>query len=172
MFSTPLVLNSVEALFAQGGTATGSHNRDGDTDTILNFCCRLALVPEAQKRRAVRENAHVRAIVDGARHLAQGTPAATRLRTVFAAQLQGQPELNAAAVNMWPSQRHTNDCADFRDISIVPVAAEVAEGASTFLPLANGSDQWLQGQVCALCHHRELSEPWICMSLPKYYIAK
>lgn len=143
VFSTPLVLQNVEALFSEG--RNGRHS--GDQETILSFCCRLALVPNAHKRVAVRGSPHVCDIVGAAKDLALDTPAATRLLAVFAAHLQGQPELSAAAVNIWPSQRHANDCAHFRDIAIVPAVAEVEEDAPTFLPLADGSDQWLQGRV-------------------------
>lgn len=143
IFSTPLVLENIESLFSE--CHNGRHS--GDQETILSFCCRLALLPSARKRVAVRGSPHVCDIVGAAKDLALDTPAATRLLAVFAAHLQGQPELSAAAVNIWPSQRHANDCANFRDIAIVPAAAEVEEDAQTFLPLADGSDQWLQGQV-------------------------
>lgn len=127
---------------------------------IAHFITHLYLSPDLALRTSVREDDNVKELIRLSDVVADGAPASVQLHTVCAAvHSVAGAALCAEVVQHWPGGRHGNDHAEFRDISIEPVAAEVVPGApDPFLPMADGSDQFLAGQVRSRRHPKSCSE--------------
>ena len=128
---------------------TYSRERCAVDPLLARFLTHLALSHDRDVRARVRADATVAAVVDLSQSAAGGTVQSqevAQLQTVLAAAEQPAGTLSAAAVRHWPGGRHDNDHTDFRAINIEPSAAEILDEAP-FLPMADGSDQFLAGQV-------------------------
>jgi hypothetical protein len=140
IFTTPFVMPNLAEDVQQDGST-------GVSEPICRFPVHLALLCFAADRALVCSDAHVLAIVE---HADADAPGGAAALNVYAAVAAGGDALSGTAVESWLSQRHENDMADFRAVSIVPVAAEVERSAQVYLPLADGSDQLLQWRVRAV----------------------
>lgn len=115
-------------------------------EALLRLLIHTALSPADSA--AVRDSDALQRILTVVRAAPQPQPGATAFLNVFdAIAAAGQQRVNPAAALRWPSDRHANDVADFRRIEVVPTPAETGAGVETYLPLADGSDQFLSWRV-------------------------
>ena len=80
-------------------------------------------------------------------------PAATSPPTAVPARISSphaKPTLVRTEQLRPPGERHDNDFANFRDIAIIPTAAEVLCADESYLPLANGSNRIIADDESAL----------------------
>ena len=111
-------------------------------DAVLHLLVHLALARDASSRARACADDQVSRLVQ--RAAMQQSAAAAAVRNVFASMAAGAAVLSAATVSNWPSQRHANDVTDFRRVEVVPIAEEIRKDAHAYLPMADGSDQFLQ----------------------------
>ena len=160
IYTTPFVMEQLGEHYAQGSDsnegsadeASADDHRpddrvdDADTvdvdDAVLRLLVHLALSRDQSRRARVCADENILKLVS--RAAAQDSAGAAAVRNVFASIAAGSAALNATAVSGWPAQRHSNDVADFRSIEVVPIAAEMLKDAHVYLPMADGSDQFLQ----------------------------
>ena len=129
-------------------------NNSGSVDAIVaRFLTHLCLSPKAAVRNAVRSDATVSTLAHLSKECNAAQPEARQLETVLAATAQGAAAgLTPELIQHWPGGRHGNDFGDFRQIGIEPAVAEVLQGPhKAYLPMADGSDQFLTDQVRPTC---------------------
>jgi hypothetical protein len=68
---------------------------------------------------------------------------ADHMRKVEAEVAEAADRQHAAHMTQWPGGRHSNDCVDFREISIVPTVDELFSSQDPFLPRVDRVDTFL-----------------------------